>query len=101
MMLEAARVQQQVARARRYWADGACGGNGREGRVCVVDHYPKTAEDLIKSGTPLSGRGLVSGVMSVLKGLRDLQQVAGRPHGNLKPSNVLAQFHGCGRRRWR
>jgi hypothetical protein len=27
--------------------------------------------------------------MSVVKGLRDLQQVMGRPHGNLKTSNVL------------
>ncbi|HEV8290310.1 MAG TPA: hypothetical protein VGP94_00235, partial [Tepidisphaeraceae bacterium] len=90
MMLEGARLQQQVSQSRsEYWAQVHALGMGEKGVFVVVDYDAKTAEDLIKAGPPLSGRGLYRIVMSVIKGLRDLQQLAGRPHGNLKPSNVL------------
>src|SRR6185436_14726790 len=90
MALEAARVQQKVTKAKsEYWAEVHAVGMGEKGVFVAIDHYAKTAEDLIKSGAAPSGRALHRIVMSVLRGLRDLQQIAGRPHGNLKPSNVL------------
>ncbi len=90
LMLEVARIQQQVSRARPgHWAEVHALGFGKKGPFVVVDHYPRTAADLIKSATPLTSRALFRIIMSMLKGLRDLQQISGRPHGNLKPSNVL------------
>src|SRR4051812_21344283 len=90
MALEAARVQQKVTKANsEYWAEVHAVGMGEKGVFVAVDYYAKTAEDLIKSGAAPSGRGLHRIVMSGLRGPRDLQQVAERPHGNLKPSNVL------------
>src|SRR6266568_386641 len=97
MLIESARVQQQVARARPgNWATVHAVGTGEKGAFAVVDYYAKTAEDLIKSGTALSGRRLYRIIMSVVKALRDFQQVAGRPHGNLKPSNVLLSSSDAG-----
>jgi hypothetical protein len=90
LTLDAARVQQQVSRARPdYWAEVHAIGMGEKGVFVAVDYYPKSAEELVKAGTALSGRALYRMISSVVKGLRDLQQVASRPHGNLKPSNVL------------
>jgi hypothetical protein len=84
MVLESARAQQQVSRARpENWAEVHAVGMGDKGVFVVVDHYAKTAEDLIRSGATMSGRGLYRIVMSVLRGLRDFQQICGRPHGNL------------------
>src|ERR1044072_3556668 len=57
--LEAARVQQQVSKTRsEYWAEVHAVGMGEKGVFVVLDYYAKSAEDLIKSGTALSGRGL-------------------------------------------
>src|SRR3954466_1651829 len=51
MALESARVQQQVSRARpEHWATVHAVGMGEKGVFVAVDHYPKTLEDLIKSG---------------------------------------------------
>ena len=59
MLIDSARAQQQVARARPgHWAEVYAAGMGEKGAFVVVDYYPKTAEDLIKSGSALSGRGL-------------------------------------------
>src|SRR4051812_5831487 len=58
ILIDAARVQQQVGRARpEHWAAVHALGMGPKGAFAVVDYYSKTAEDLIKSGTALSGRG--------------------------------------------
>ncbi|HEV8604613.1 MAG TPA: SUMF1/EgtB/PvdO family nonheme iron enzyme [Tepidisphaeraceae bacterium] len=90
LLLEVAKIQQQVSRARpAHWAEVHALGLGEKGPFVVVDHYPRTAADLIKAATPLTSRALYRIIMSALKGLRDLQQISGRPHGNLKPSNVL------------
>src|SRR3954452_18210161 len=54
MALEAARLQQQVSRARpEHWAEVHAVGMGQQGVFVAVDHYAKTAEDLIKAGAPL------------------------------------------------
>src|SRR5438105_13350836 len=54
--LEAARVQQQVSQARSEdWAEVHAVEMSENGVFVVLDHYKKTAEDLIKSGAPLSG----------------------------------------------
>jgi hypothetical protein len=87
--LESARLQQQIAKMRpAHWAMVHATGFAEKGAFVVVDHYPQTAADVAKLGLR-SDRALHRIIMSVLKGLRDLQQLTGRPHGNLKPSNVL------------
>src|SRR6266850_3079065 len=46
MLIDAARVQQQVARERPdYWATVHALGMGPKGAFAVVDYYPKTAGD--------------------------------------------------------
>jgi len=90
LLIDSARMQQVVAKSRpEHWAEVHGVGMGEKGAFSVVDYYSKSAAQLIKTGTDLSGRGLYRIVMAVVRGLRDLQHVAGRPHGNLKPSNVL------------
>jgi len=64
-------------------------GFATKGAFVVVDYYPKSVADVIRSGRQVDGRSLYRMMMGTLKALRDLQQVMGRPHGNLKPSNIL------------
>src|SRR5437764_12266873 len=60
MLIDAARVQQQVGGARpEHWAAVHALGMGPTGAFVGVDYYPKTAEGWIKAGTRLSGRVMV------------------------------------------
>src|SRR4051812_38183127 len=77
LLLESARAQQHVAKARPdHWAEVHAVGMGDKGVFAVIDYYPKSADDLIKSGAPLTGVGLYRIAIAVVRGLRDLQQIA-------------------------
>jgi hypothetical protein len=90
LFLESSETQQRVANAGSpNWAMVHMAGTGPKGPYVVLDYYPRSANDFVENKTPLSQRSLHRIVTGVVDGLIDLQRVADRPHGNLKPSNVL------------
>src|SRR5688572_11574709 len=90
LFLESAKTQQRVADAgSRHWATVHLAGTGPKGPYIVLDYHPRSANDFVENKIPLSARSLHKIISGVVEGLIDLQRVSDRPHGNLKPSNVL------------
>ncbi|MBM4034151.1 MAG: hypothetical protein FJ291_20565 [Planctomycetes bacterium] len=86
--LGAAQVQAQVAQARPgRWAPVFGAGVAGEEAFHVTTYYGRSAEDLARA--QLDTRTLHGVMASVVQGLIDLRDVAQRPHGNLKATNVL------------
>ena len=91
-LLQAARLQQQVvASGARRWAPVHDYGSTADGQGAyyVTDRYPQSVENLITGRIRLNGQELHSLLSSALDGLLELKEAGDRPHGNLKPSNLL------------
>jgi hypothetical protein len=94
--LDSAGVQQQVARAEaRYWAPVYESGVSPEGVFYVTDYYDVSAQQLIDGRVNLGAIGLGRMVESVARGLLALKRACGRPHGNLKFTNILIARRGA------
>lgn len=92
---ERARVQQRVADAgAQHWAPVYDIGTSPAGTYYVTGFHPLSAESLVTGRVDVSAGVLYAIVHSVVEGLRELKQVAGRPHGNLKATNVLISGRG-------
>ncbi len=88
--LNAARLQQKVAATgAEHWAPVYDCGSTSDGTFYTTDKYDRSLQQLIDGRVRLSSEDLKALVESVLKGLFELKQKCGRPHGNLKPANVL------------
>lgn len=88
--LDGARVQQKVAATgASHWAAIHEVGQAEGGAYYVTDNHHRSVQHLIRGRVKLTGGGLYQIVSAVVQGLIELKQAAGRPHGNLKPSNVL------------
>jgi|GEM_PF-3143872 len=93
--LDAARTQERIAETGApNWAKIHACGSDENGAFYVTDHYERSAQNLILGQVKLSGTALRAIVESVVKGLIQIRQVSSRPHGNLKPSNVLISGTG-------
>ena len=57
----------------------------------VADLYPRSLDTLIDRKVKVSAADLAALAGAVLAGLWEIQRAAGRPHGNLKPANVLVR----------
>ena len=89
-LLDSARVQAKVAASGgRHWAPVHEQGETADGAFYVTDYYPQTISGLIRGRARLSSKSLVSLVCGIVDGLRELDLALSRPHGNLKPTNVL------------
>jgi hypothetical protein len=89
-LVEMAGVQQRLNDAgARHWAAIELIGSTLDHVYVVERHYPVSAATLTASPKRISGKGLYNIVNSVVAGLAELRALAGRPHGNLKASNVL------------
>jgi hypothetical protein len=55
----------------------------------VTKLYPRSAQSLIDARNPVSSVDLRSILIGVVDALLDLETACGRPHANLKPTNVL------------
>ena len=93
--LEAAELQQRVAAAgAEHWAPieefGRCGS----GAYYVSRHYHRSLSQLIASRVRFSATALASIAGAVVQGLRELREACDRPHGDIKPSNVLVETAG-------
>lgn len=86
-----ASMQQQAAAEghSRHWAPVHESGNAPGGAFYVSDLYPRSAQKLIAGRVRLDRGGLHQMVNGVVTGLRELRRATGKPHGNIKPSNIL------------
>jgi TIR domain/Domain of unknown function (DUF4384) len=87
--LEAAGIQQQAARASPYWSPVHESGESADGAYYVTSHFPRSVEQLIDAGARPTSAELQALLGQVVQGLIDLETSLARPHGDLKPSNVL------------
>lgn len=89
-MLESAHDQRELAAlCDSGWAPVHDLG-AQDGRAYVVsDHFAHSLDDLIAPGRGIDPNLLRHIVLELVKGLAQARRLMGRPHGNLKPSNVL------------
>lgn len=84
-------VQNKVAGApeTRHWAPVYDHGQFPGGAYYVTDHIEYTASDLIATTARRTADELHSIVHGIVEGLRELDRLMQRSHGNLKPANIL------------
>src|SRR5688572_2700852 len=88
--LERVRAQKRAFDAgSRHWAPIFDAGESRGQAFYATEFFPRTAEKL--SGPAIDPHSLYGVVEGVLLGLIELKRTQGRPHGNLKPSNVMVR----------
>ena len=64
-------------------------GESADGAYYVTSHFPRSVEQLIDAGARPTSAELQALLGQVVQGLIDLETSLARPHGDLKPSNVL------------
>ncbi|HEX4793927.1 MAG TPA: SUMF1/EgtB/PvdO family nonheme iron enzyme [Humisphaera sp.] len=90
VFLDRARVQQQlVASGAKHWAAVHQVGVSDSGVWFATDYLPLSAQRLIDGKIEQSSASLYSIISAIVAGLEELKEARQRPHGNLKPSNVL------------
>jgi formylglycine-generating enzyme required for sulfatase activity len=95
LFLKSADLQQKVAAAGApHWAPVHECGSTAEGAFYVTEKYEHSLQRLVDVRLKLSGEALGGVVESVARGLLELKQSHGRPHGNLKSTNVLIRGTG-------
>jgi len=88
--LDSARVQQKVASgSTEHWAPVYEYGATANGGFYATDRYDRSLRQLIDGRIKLSSTVLHAIIEPIAKGLMELKQQCGRPHGNLKAANVL------------
>ncbi|MCA9290305.1 MAG: hypothetical protein KDA25_04195 [Phycisphaerales bacterium] len=86
-----AETQRRVADAGSHWAPILLVERRPKSAFYVTRLYPMTGQRLIEGRVKLSGAGLSTIIESVVRGLIELRDAAGQPHGNLKPGNILIE----------
>jgi|GEM_PF-6540384 len=87
--VEAAQVQKAVATAGRFWAPIHLIGQGESGPYYVTPQYGGSVAHLMEQRVAVTATVLYRIIEAVAGGLLQLKQQQHRPHGNLKPSNIL------------
>jgi hypothetical protein len=88
--LDGARAQKACCdRKAPHWATLHEAGTVEDGAYFVTDLQPRSIKPLIEGKTKLDGNALCQILTSVVQGLIELRDACNRPHGNLKPTNVL------------
>jgi hypothetical protein len=88
--LERAAVMQKLTEAKaKGWAPIHEMASGGGGAFYVTDRYPRSLEGLIGGRVRLDGAALSNIVSSIVEALGEVQQVCGRGHGEIKPTNVM------------
>ena len=95
LFLNSAHVQQKTAASgAQYWAPIYECGSIPDGAFYATDKYDHSLQQLIDVRVVLTAQALREIVESVAKGLVELKQACGRPHGNLKATNILIAGEG-------
>jgi len=93
--LDGARLQQKVAASgAQHWSGVREIGAVQGGAFYVGDYHGRSVQQLVTGRVKLSGAGLYQLIHSIVQGLRELKNACNRPHGNLKPSNILLTGKG-------
>ena len=93
--LNSSLTQKKVAESgAQHWASVYDCGSNPEGTFYVTDKYDLSLQQLINGRIKVSTQVLHKIIESIVKGLIELKEKCGRPHGNLKATNVL--FAGTG-----
>ncbi len=91
--LQATKLQRGLAAGgARHWAPIHAAGPTRgeaDGAYYVTDQYPRSAHKLATGKVRLEGSSLHAILSGVMTGLAELDRAAGRPHGNIKATNIL------------
>ena len=88
--LNSARIQKKVADSgAKHWAPVYDCGSNLEGTFYATDKYDRSLQQLIDGRIKVSAQILHTIIESIVKGLIELKEECGRPHGNLKATNVL------------
>ena len=88
--LNSARIQKKVADSgAQHWAPVYDCGSSPEGTFYITDRYDRSLQQLIDGRIKVSTKFLHTIIESIIKGLMELKKECGRPHGNLKATNVL------------
>jgi len=95
LFLSSAHVQQKAAASgAQYWAPIYECGSIPDGAFYTTDKYDHSLQQLIDVRVALTTQALCEIVESVARGLVELKQACGRPHGNLKATNILIAGEG-------
>jgi hypothetical protein len=94
--LNAARAQQRVSKESSRWGKVYQTGLIPGGAYYVVEQFPRSLQRLLDMQARLSADQLFSMLSQAIDALADLRRVSERPHGNLKPSNVLLRGRRLG-----
>ena len=88
--LDSAGIQKKVVDGgARHWAPIHESGSTPEGTFYITDKYDRSLQQLIDGRIQVSTQVLNTIIQSIVKGLIELKEKFGRPHGNLKATNVL------------
>jgi hypothetical protein len=87
--LDGARTQQRVANASEHWAKIYQTGLMPGGAFFVAEHFPRSVQRMLDMHARLDAGQLFGILGQVLAALADLRRISERPHGNIKPTNVL------------
>lgn len=88
--LEAVQAQSEIsAVSAGVWSPVYQADRCEGGAWYTTDLFDRSAEKLVLYRRDLEGAELQHVISSVLQGLAELKTKAGRPHGNIKPTNVL------------
>ncbi len=106
------KTQKNLAKSSKSWApvyeaaairegsEGSSGGGeaatpggiderNASGAYAVLDRYDRSVQSLIDGRVNLNNDDLRNVMAGTIQGLIDLKKIANRPHGNVKPSNIL------------
>ena len=93
--LDGAALQQKVASSgAQNWSAIHEIGAVEDGAFYVGDYHGRSVQQLITGRVKLSGAGLYQLTHAIVQGLAELKKACNRPHGNLKPSNILLTGKG-------
>jgi len=93
--LDGALVQTRVAEAgAQHWAPIHKSGRANAVAYYVTDYYGHSVRHLTEGRVNLSLAALHNIIASIVKGLEELRAACDRPHGNIKPANVLIEGTG-------
>jgi hypothetical protein len=93
--LDGARAQKECSdRKAPHWASLHEMGTMEGGAYFVTDLQPRSVERLIHGKAKLDGNALCQIAGSIVQGLIELREACHRPHGNLKPTNILLTGKG-------
>lgn len=91
LFVESAKLQKKLADAgAKHWPKVHEIGTSTDGACFVMDAYPLSVGKLIATKSRVSESGLTALVRGIVDGLTELgAQGGGRPHGGLRPNDVL------------